>query len=66
MKKSVNLPSITRDAPGASDLSRSSNKKIKNLEAQLAKSEEKDAKRGKESRQTKLIKKAIEKIEARG
>lgn len=65
-KKSVDLPSITRDAPGASDLSRSRNKKLENLKAQLAKSEEKDAKRGKESRQTKLIKKAIEKIEARG
>jgi len=64
-KKSVDLPSITRGAPGASDLSRSRNKKLEKLEAQLAKSEEKDAKRGKESRQTKLIKKAIEKIEAR-
>jgi hypothetical protein len=65
-KKDIEVPSIKRNAPDASDLSRSRNKKLENLKGQLAKSEERDAKRGKESRQTKLIKKAIEKIEARG
>ena len=72
--KSLNIPSFGRnkkasDGQKASneskDMSRGKSKKIEKIEAQLAKSIEKDSKKGKESRQTQLLRSALAKLSER-
>jgi hypothetical protein len=69
--KAVNIPSLGRKKKSSQgqksskDASKSKSKKLEKLEAQLAKSIEKDSKKGKESRQTQLLRSALAKLSER-